>query len=496
MSTVHVAFTVYDKDGDYTRHLAAAVVSVLENTKFAVQVHVLHDNTLTAANKNRLEKICGDYQQQISFYPVVMDIDPQQYPALRDFSIGTMFRLKILDILTALEKVIYLDNDMIFTLDVGELWQEDISEYPVGVVADPCTYALETIPSERMQFYRKVPLMNTSYFNAGMVYFNLKELRCRKYDLFGSCIDFLNQHPDAPVVDQDALNFMFQKTCKFLDEKYNRLVSYYMETCRQRNCQCNAIWHFAGHKPWELRSSPLDNLYWQYLRLTPWAEDYDIGVIYDSFVYHGEQELLELRLQILYEVVDYFIIIEMGTSDIPGGLTDIRQLYPKFSDKIIAVRLDVPAEYTEGRYTGRNLAENYLKGILQQGSPSDLILLSAIEAIPNPFFLKQIAVLRELIIKTPLVFEHDVYQGCINVKTKEKQRGTIILRRQYIHLICDTKDGRDIFPQIDNGGWLFSHLGKEYDTTFDKAAPISCQEIGIEAIERFIVKYPQLYKEL
>lgn len=54
---IHVAFCVNDANGSYVRHTAATIASIFENTKDKVTVHLIHDETLTDENKDRLLEV-------------------------------------------------------------------------------------------------------------------------------------------------------------------------------------------------------------------------------------------------------------------------------------------------------------------------------------------------------------------------------------------------------------------------------------------------------
>ena len=58
-------------------------------------------------------------------------------------SIETYYRLFIPLILPQYEKVLYLDSDMIILADVADLYNENISGFPVGAALDVPCYVLK-----------------------------------------------------------------------------------------------------------------------------------------------------------------------------------------------------------------------------------------------------------------------------------------------------------------------------------------------------------------
>ena len=72
--------------------------------------------------------------------------------------------------------------------------------------------------------------------------------------------------------------------------------------------------------------------------------------IYDCFNFFNELDLLEIRLNTLYDIVDYFVIIESNLTHSgevkPFYYEDNKSRFEKFSDKIIHYKvLDTPEQF-------------------------------------------------------------------------------------------------------------------------------------------------------
>ena len=110
--------------------------------------------------------------------------------------------------------------------------------------------------------------------------------------------------------------------------------------------------------------------------------------IYDCFSYWDEDLLLDLRLNILNEYVDYFVIIE--SSETHSGLKkklffDIKN-YPEFKDKIIyGVINKFPHNLTA--WQKENYQRNYISKFLDSANSEDFIMISDLDEIPNPISL-------------------------------------------------------------------------------------------------------------
>jgi lipopolysaccharide biosynthesis glycosyltransferase len=269
---IHVAFCIHDDSGRYIQHTVVSIVSIFINTKEQVTVHLIHDDTLGKENKEYIDSIAVKYKQRIQYYMVDGDFFENlsfqlQYAKQRkSFSVGTLFRLKIAEILS-IDKVIYLDSDLIVNMDLNILWSKNIEDYSIAAVKD--------LKDTRSKFTNKIHFsrMNLSvkkYFNAGVIYFNLKKIR-KEINLFNKSMELLLKYSNDDIFfDQDVLNSLFQNKCLFISKTFN-----FMPVALEPNkidINLSAIIHYAGPKPWKLCCSQFDWLYWKYFSFTPWGD--------------------------------------------------------------------------------------------------------------------------------------------------------------------------------------------------------------------------------
>ena len=79
--------------------------------------------------------------------------------------------------------------------------------------------------------------------------------------------------------------------------------------------------------------------------------------IYDCFNFFNELDILELRLNILYDYVDYFVIVESSVTHSgqpkPFYLEENKERFAKFWDKIIIFKVvDTPEDFVNLPNTG------------------------------------------------------------------------------------------------------------------------------------------------
>lgn len=115
-------------------------------------------------------------------------------------------------------------------------------------------------------------------------------------------------------------------------------------------------------------------------------------MVYDCFQFFNELDILKLRMQILNDVVDRFVISEAVEtfSGLPKPLyyEENKEMFREFEDKIIHVVIrDIPKGETHER-------DEFLKNTVARGltncNDDDVIIFSDLDEIPNPEKIKEI----------------------------------------------------------------------------------------------------------
>ncbi|MDR1740381.1 MAG: hypothetical protein LBR38_00830 [Synergistaceae bacterium] len=258
---IHVVLAVHDPKGTYSRHAGVVMASIFENTKSRVLVHILHDDTLTAHNRSLLTETASMYKQGVEFHDIssymeqMMNEDVQN--ALGIWSVGTMFRLAIPDVISA-DKVIYLDCDIIVHMDIRELWDIPMGDFPIAGVRHDMVYKRFSASALRLRIMK---FDAKDYLVAGLIVMNLSLIRA-KYDMTRQIQPWYKRYGHyARCPDQDFINSYFSGKIKFLDRKF-------LATEPQEG---GVILH-AVYKPWsEPIGCLMDRLYWETFLKTPWG---------------------------------------------------------------------------------------------------------------------------------------------------------------------------------------------------------------------------------
>ncbi len=215
--------------------------------------------------------------------------------------------------------------------------------------------------------------------------------------------------------------------------------------------------------------------------------------VYDCFTYFNEIELLELRLNLLYNTVDYFVVVEANkthkNNDKDFNFEEHAASLQEYLDKIIYVKVQDMPSCPKDEWEQENFQRNCIKRGLANCCPEDLILISDIDEIPDSAAIrllvensgsvaaftaeerKEIARLETvpesllqrygagLLDIIPLALEQTLFYYFVNCRCKEKWHGTTIVKAKYLSSPQLFRNYRNVLPRISNGGWHFSYLG-------------------------------------
>lgn len=213
--------------------------------------------------------------------------------------------------------------------------------------------------------------------------------------------------------------------------------------------------------------------------------------IFDCFMFSDEKMVLDIRLNVLNDYVDEFVIVESKykhNGDLKGKVFDLN-LYLKFKNKIRYVYLDkepdgiIPIntnldENQKNKTLLHNtyLRENYQRDMIAKGisnaDPDDFIIIGDIDEIPNlkDFNFrknkKKLIIFRQKMFyyKLNLFYKELVWTGsraCLKKKLKSPQWLRNIKNKKYPLWRIDTlfsKNKHNNITFVDNGGWHFTNM--------------------------------------
>jgi beta-1,4-mannosyl-glycoprotein beta-1,4-N-acetylglucosaminyltransferase len=109
--------------------------------------------------------------------------------------------------------------------------------------------------------------------------------------------------------------------------------------------------------------------------------------IYDCFPFYNELDLLELRLQELYDHVDHFVLVESNTTYTsrpkPFYYEQNQSRYSQWADKIIHVKVENMPGHPDAWVNDRFQRDQIMRGIVSADA-NDLIMISDLDEIIRP----------------------------------------------------------------------------------------------------------------
>ncbi len=208
---------VLSSNDNYILGLAATIESIIchSSKNYYYQINVLHSD-ISEINQNLIKSLAKQ-NTNITFIDVkdkLKSLEGNNLYVSGHVTVETYYRLFIPEIFNDLDKLIYIDCDLVVRSDIAELYNENTENYIVGVVKNPV--------SPNMKNYREnvLGVDNKLYFNSGVMLINIKEFI--KENIKDKCLNLLLTKVKTPYCwDQDLMNAVCYGRVKYLDPTWN-----------------------------------------------------------------------------------------------------------------------------------------------------------------------------------------------------------------------------------------------------------------------------------
>lgn len=263
-----------DESGKYFINAYVTILSIFENTKEKIVVHILHDETITHGQKH-LEDLCASYRHEICFHRVP-EFDRHTASTISErFNIGATYMYFAHEFVKS-EKVVYLDCDVIVNMDIRKLYDIPMGASIFASTPDYCPY-WKNNGTARKKYAEKIKYLGLkpdSYISSGMVLINLdklRELSSTENIFVKKTLDAINKGIRLDYPDMDILNAvaaMVPDSVLLLDKKFNlwnRALHLGLPELE------DTIFHYVT-KP-DKAFFPAHVLFWKYYAMSPFAGD-------------------------------------------------------------------------------------------------------------------------------------------------------------------------------------------------------------------------------
>ena len=257
---------VFGVDAPFVPIMGICMTSLLKNNparKFAF--HIFLDD-IDACDEDKLAELSEQFSAQITLYFLPADLYEDFYLE-GDYTRAIFYRIAAADFLAQhLEKIIYMDADMICLKPLDELFDLPQENFLLAAVVDPGGV---NSPEHKKNFGFSADYL---YFNTGLLCINLAQWRAEK--ISSQVLEILSRGK-YPFPDQDALNLVVDRRAypiKFLPDRYNY---FFRVNGVERSLRDDvAIQHFTGQlKPWHpWCESPLKEIFETYKNISPWRD--------------------------------------------------------------------------------------------------------------------------------------------------------------------------------------------------------------------------------
>lgn len=279
---------LFSSDDNYARHLGVAMYSLMiHNQKAKMLNFFVVDNHISEDNLSKLKQVvdgfCNSTINFISFNSFAKEL---QLDMPWPISMSAYARLFAADLLPKdIERVLYLDCDMIITHDLTELWEYELGDYCIGAVQDQVSPKVK----EAVGMNPRSP-----YFNSGMLLIELK--KWRELNVCSRVMEFIKRHQGRVIHhDQGVINGIFCDNWLRLPLKYNVMTVHYLMSLpkirlfyedpslfySEQEIDSARFLPFILHytpsftsRPWEENClHPLRSLYTLFNKRTPWHNE-------------------------------------------------------------------------------------------------------------------------------------------------------------------------------------------------------------------------------
>lgn len=284
--------------------------SLCENNRAEpVCVYVITDDTFTKDDVTIFSDIVQGQNKKNEIHVIrVSDEQIEEFAKLANsrYPRQVFYRLLLDSLLpSSVERVLYLDGDIIVRKSLHDLWAMNLEGKAIGAVTDSLSGILE--------YYNRLHIPITKgYVNAGVLLINLKFWRENGYG--ERFIKFMREYPDRIVLnDQDVLNFVAQDSKAYIPMKYNLQTMFLYKDLYQNF----SIYQFKD----EYDEARVDPAIIHFSGCRPWEEGCKHPYMEEFFKYRSETIWKDLPLQKVHHPLKFYVIEFLRWALTPLGIT-------------------------------------------------------------------------------------------------------------------------------------------------------------------------------
>lgn len=250
--------------------LLVLINSIILNNQGELEFYVLYD-FISEEHIKIIKNFVAQKRKKICFICVNKNDIYSEYDFLGvRLPIEAYYRIFAIEILKDINKILYLDVDIICNSSLKKFWNMNFDgNYIIGV---------ESKVDVTYEKGKALINCNSPFLNSGVMLMNFKEIR-KKFRIT-DVLDFLESYKQYHYIyaDQIFINSYFDGKIKIIEDKYNR--------------KCGEVY---GRYEIIDRNEPAILLHWAGSVVKPWSECSDKAYLYDLDIYEKYCHLQELN---------------------------------------------------------------------------------------------------------------------------------------------------------------------------------------------------------
>ncbi len=285
-------------DDDYVTPTTTAISSLCihSDESFIYNVYVIMPENSSEIAKNYFVDCAVKYENvNVCVIEKCFDdlMNLHQYNDQRYLAATTtaLFKFKLANIFSNLDKILYLDGDIIIRDSLTELYEYDIKDYYVAAVRD--------LPQV---LYREQPIgkeiSGIDYFNSGVMLLNLKKMR--ENEIEAKLIETKKNYTDSSLMDQNIFNIVFKDSVLQLPFIYNTCYINLIESKdRYSISKINEMYSTNYETVYEILKD-IKIMHFS-SKLKPWYF-YDVPLADEWLYYYNRSSLRNVKIQRIYHI--------------------------------------------------------------------------------------------------------------------------------------------------------------------------------------------------
>lgn len=200
-------------DDNYIMPTAVAIHSMIANKKRGKYNYYIITSNLSEESEKTFKK----FEREDVSVNICREDAEKRFKGMHNFrvdsicvaSLSALLKFIIPDLFPELDRILYLDGDLIVETDLNELYNTELGD----------NYAAAVLDASKMYWKSSFNSCVKNYFNSGVMLLNLKKMR--EDDISRVLIETKRNLADSSLMDQNVFNIVFDNKAVMLPMKYN-----------------------------------------------------------------------------------------------------------------------------------------------------------------------------------------------------------------------------------------------------------------------------------